>query len=131
MPATRAMTSRSAAARTAPHFGSRDDKRRLAGLERGPDLLGAGARAVSLERPEGVMAEARDLEQARQPFYRRARGGEAGESLAHDLLGRLPGRARPPGPRGDPFEPPVALDDRHTSIRLAGEVGEALVDCLE
>ena len=66
------------------------------------------------------MAEARDLEQARQPFYRRAREGEARESLAHELLGRLPGRARHPGPRGDPFEPPVALDDRDTSIGLAG-----------
>src|SRR2546427_1201784 len=73
MPATRTMTSRRAAARAGPRFGSCDDKRCLSRLERGPDLPEAGARAVSLERPEWVMAEARDLEQARQPFYRRDR----------------------------------------------------------
>src|SRR5207245_9790390 len=114
---------------TAPHFGSRDDKRCLFRLERGPDLLEAGARAVSLERPEWVMAEARDLEQARQPFYRRARQGLARESLVHELLGRRPGRASHPGPRGAPFEPPVALHARHPRIGLAGESCEALVAC--
>src|SRR2546426_1889466 len=124
MPATRTMTSTRAPARATPRFGSRDDKRCLSRLERGPDLFQADAGAVSLAVAERMMAEPCELEQPGQPFYRGARKGQASERREHELLGRLPGRAGHPGPRGDAFEPPVAFDDRHSGIGLARQVDE-------
>src|SRR5213593_3686287 len=126
--ATRAARSARAPARPAHPIDSRDAKRCVLVLERGPDLIQAGAREVSLGRLERVTTEPRELEQPRQPIHRAARKDQAPERLTHELLGRLPGRARHPRARRDSFESAVALDDRRARVGLAGEVIEALVD---
>ena len=73
------------------------------------------------------MAEPRQLEQSRQPIHRAAGQRQPFEGLAHELVRRLPGRARHPRARREALEASVALDDRHARGGLAGEILQAFV----
>src|SRR5947208_3724395 len=127
MPATRAATSVTVPAIVAARPGSPADTPCSFRLERPPDLLEAGARAVPLDRLERVIAEPRQLEQPRQLLHRGARQREPGQRLAHEFAGGLPGRAGHAGARGEALEAPIAPDDSRPRVGLVGEIVEALL----
>src|SRR5512138_1710322 len=101
---------------------------RVLSLERGSDLLQAGAGRIALGRSERMAAEARKLEQAGQTIDRRARNLPAPQRLSHELVRRLPRRPRHTGARRDPLESPVAPDDRRARVGRTREIVQTVLD---
>src|SRR5262245_30904569 len=130
IPATMAPTSARAPTIVPARRGSPSDMVGSFRLERYPDLLEAGARAVQLARIERVIAEARQLEKPRELLDGKARQREPRKRLAHEFARGLPRRAGHTGLRREALESPVAADDRGPRVGLDGQIVEALLDHL-